>query len=208
MQLLRWFKFVILLVACAFGAWRAVQELSIHYSEKEPTAFTAARFAEEYNGQHWLRVEGRLAVEYAHVQVSNYEHHEGKDIVYLTVPLVSADWKQTDPVHVVACYGPMPHGAVAAWQSDRARRSSNVATGTIRPLGGGRTDFFFPQLTFTNPVVFINDGNEPDAPALMYVFLGICLLPVPFLVAGLIAGLRHRKREAAQSYAEDALPPL
>lgn len=86
----------------AFGApwivYIGARDLYTTLFEKTPTQIRADRFAEDYRGQRWLRVEGRLLPQHAHVKASNNGN------VNVDVPLVPLDWDSDQPVHIVRSF--------------------------------------------------------------------------------------------------------
>ena len=170
MNILKLIGCVLVLGGFAFGVYRAVTEINISLSEKEPTKFDVENFAQSYKGQQWVEVRGYLALDRQDVRESTYEHHAGKGYYYVKVPLVGKDWRPSDPVHVVACYGPTT-GPVGEQTQPAAIR------GQVSPSGWDAGEIF-PNLKLVEPAIWINEGTEPSGPAGMIAFLVICLIAI------------------------------
>ena len=188
MNILRLIGCLLVLGGCAFGAYRAVTGINISLSEKEPTKFEIETFAQSYNGQQWVEVTGYLALEQQDVRESTYKHHAGKGYYYVKVPLVGEDWKPSDPVHVVACYGPTT-GPIGEEPQPTAIR------GQVSP-GGWDAGKIFPNLKLVEPAIWINEGTEPSGPAGMIAFLVICLIGIALALWLGIGAIRKMSRAA------------
>lgn len=176
MRYLSLIKPALLLLAALFLLWRGSEELLIALFERAPTKVAVANFEQSYRGQRWVEVEGILATDRALIEASRHEAHEGKDLVYLHVPMVPPGWKPTDPIHVVAICGPGPSANANGWLAQHRGRPFTI-TGVVAPSGYD-AQRQFPRLTFAPNVVVVNQGTEPVSPwlALFLVALAVFLL--------------------------------
>ena len=194
------------LVGFCFGAYRATQELTISAKEKTPTRFTADRFAKQYQGQQWISVTGRVAIEHKFVRQSTHQAHRGKNWVYITAPIVGRDWDQETPVHVLATFGPMARREIPRWEQrwkppvpavPALRRS---VRGQLRPGGFRDLASMFPGIQFGEPLVTINEGTEPKGGASMVFFL-VLMVVMGWLMAAKIRRLWRARRLTAEDLA-------
>lgn len=156
-------KLLLMVVAGLCIVYLGARNLETTLFERSPTNIQADRFAEDYGGQRWLHVEGRLLPEYA------WWHASNNGFVNVHVPLVPFDWKTDQPVHVVRSFS-IQGSEVAAWRNKTSRSPQYSLTGLQGPLGPMRYWDMFPTLRFEEPVVYINDGGTPD-PLLLGLFL-------------------------------------
>ena len=162
----RHFKLLLGVIGSPLLVCIAASNLICAVSERAPTHFQAAQFAEQYRGQRWVRVEGQLMVEYADAKVNSHN----TDFVYLDVPLMPLAWKPGQAVHLVGSFA-MPRSEVDRWEREMARSPQCAVTGIVGPCGPMRYRDIFPDLRFEEPVVFINVGGSPDNPIFSYCFL-------------------------------------
>jgi hypothetical protein len=192
-------KMLLMIVAGPALVYIGARNLAATLFEKSPTRIQAERFAEDFRGQRWLHVEGRLLPEYA------WWHESNNGFVNVDVPLVPLDWKKDQPLHIVRSFS--IHGSeLAAWKDKTARSPQYSLTGLTGPLGPMRYWDMFPTLKFEEPVVYINDGQSPDSPG-----IGIFLLAIGgfFLIVSwkwlfLLIALWWRQRRAAAAAREEA----
>jgi hypothetical protein len=161
-----------LLLAAPFvyGLFRGIQELRIALTETEPTQFTAADFAERHQGEQWVQVRGRAAVEHCHVQPSFDKAHKGKDLIYVYVPVVPETWDPSQPITIAATFGPMPNRRFADWKEGMGKGPHTVQ-GQLRPGGVRDPQSWFPGLRIGPSLVFINEGTEPKGVGGMVFFI-------------------------------------
>lgn len=171
MRYLALFAPLVYLCGFAFAAFRSVQEIYVATTESEPTSFTAKKFAQDYQGQQWISVAGRVALEHRFIRPSKIEVHRGKKLAYISVPVVPLDWQPTQPVHIIATFGPMPQAEVDAWSRSMAMDPSHKVQGQLRPGGFRAPASMFPDVTLGKPLVVINEGTEPNNAATMSLFL-------------------------------------
>jgi hypothetical protein len=187
-------KMLLLAIASSTAIYMAASNIQTAILEKAPTKLPTERFGAEYRGQRWLSVTGRAVIEYRDVVVSHNKYHEGKDLVYVYVPIVPADWQPQETVHVVGTYGPMPHRDVESWAASIANQPQPYTlTGMTGPFGPMRYWDMFPSLHFEEPVVYVNAGQSPDSPEGMLVFLGLML--VVFFVSAWRLGRSLRRKQ-------------
>jgi hypothetical protein len=160
----------LMLVAALVGIFFGGRQVYIYLTEKQPAVFTAENFADQYSGQQWVSVTGRLAVDSRSVMPGR-----GR-FASLYVPLVPPDWQRQDPVHVVVGVDGVAAGGVDAWAQGGAARDQVTITGMIRPLGGLNYPYVFPRLEFARPTITINENTSPIPPVGMSIFLAICLV--------------------------------
>jgi hypothetical protein len=157
-------RLVLMVIAGPAIVYLGARNLGTTLFERSPTTIQADRFAEEYGGQRWLHVEGRLLPDYTHVQPSN------NGFVNVDVPLVPLDWTRNQAIHVVRSFS-LHQSELAAWIDKTERSPRYSLTGLQGPLGPMRYQSMFPMLKFEEPVVYINDGRSPDSPYLSLIFL-------------------------------------
>lgn len=174
MRYLNAVELVLYLVACLFGGYRAVQEIHIARTETAPSEFTADNFAQQYAGQRWVRVVGRVAVEHRHVRRSRHQAHRGKSFCYVTVPVVGKDWNPAQPVHVLATFGPLLPWKVDQWAE--GFKFPKSVQGQLRPSGFRDPAGMFPRVTLAPKPVVINEGTAPNHVLAMMGFLALMAL--------------------------------
>jgi len=157
-------KMLLMVFAGPCIVYLGARNLETTLFERSPTHIQTDRFAEDYRGQRWLHVEGRLLPKYADVRPSN------NGFVNVHVPLVPADWKPDQTVHVVRSFS-LPASELAAWRERTLRSPRYSLTGLVGPLGPMRYWDMFATLKFEEPVVYINDGQTPDSPYLSLFLL-------------------------------------
>jgi hypothetical protein len=196
-NVLRHPKLTILAFASPFFIHIAWRNLDTVLSEQRPTPFQAERFSDDYRGQRWLHVEGRLAAEYADVKV-NYQN---KEFSHVHVPLVPLDWEPDQVVHVVGTFS-MRNSEVDRWIEKTLRSPQHTLTGMVGPLGPMRYGDMFPKLRFEEPVVYINDGGTPGDPTFNFLFLGFTIVLLVgswwWLAALLLSWWRRRQAAAVE----------
>jgi hypothetical protein len=192
-------KLLLMVFAGPCIVYLGARDLETTLLERSPTPIRADRFAEDYRGQRWLTVEGRLLPEYA------WWHASNNGFVDVHVPLVPADWKPDQTVHVVRSLS-MQGSEVGSWKAKTARAPNYRLTGLTGPLGPMRYWDMFPTLRFEEPVVYINDGGTPAPP-----LLGLFLLAIGgfFLVCSwkwlaTLLVFWWRRRQAAAAERENA----
>lgn len=163
-------ELLLYLVACCYAAYRGAMELRISATETQPAAFTAADFAARHRGEQWVRVVGRVAMEHRRVQPSPYEAHEGKNLAYVTAPVVAPDWGPQQPVEVLATFGPISQASVEAW-SQSLPATPQPVEGQLRPSGFRNPQEMFPRLRISPSYVVINEGTRPNRIGAMIGFL-------------------------------------
>lgn len=145
----------LLMLACVspFALWLAWGELSTALAERAPTKIAADSFANDYHGERWLEVAGRVAVEHA-------RHEKNKNGRYITAPVVANDWTSRDPVHVLVSWGPLTSPEIASWPGDVAELTSvrGMLRGGLAPKGEPE----FGGLEMGEPFVHLNEGGEPN----------------------------------------------
>lgn len=191
MSALSYVKLTGLALGCVFGLYLGIRDLRIALAEDEPTGFEAATFAERYDEQQWLEVSGRVAVEHESVKPSTNRAHAGRDLAYVTAPVVAPDWDPTQPVHVLATFGPFTREQLAAWAADVA--SVERVRGQIRPIPLKDGPERFAPLELGAPLVVINEGTEPSRGAAL-LFSGIMLGVGGLAWYLLVLGLRDIRR--------------
>ena len=159
-------KLLLLVVGGPCIVYIGASNLYSTLSEGSPTHFQAERFADEYRGQRWLTVEGRLLPEYA------WWHASNNGFVNLHAPLVPLDWKPDQTVQVVGSFS-MQGSEVNSWKAKTARSPKYTLTGMMGPLGPMRYWDMFPSLHFREPVVYINEGGSPDSPIMSLFSLAV-----------------------------------
>lgn len=188
-------KLVMLVLATIFGAYRGVQDLRVALGEPEPAVFDAETLREHYDGQQWVAVSGRAAVEFMYVRPSKHRAHADKDLAYIHVPIVGAGWDPSDPVHVVATYGPMPRAQGDSW---RPPELELTVTGELRTAPLADADAMFPELELGDPLLVINEGTQPDAKASIF-FLAIMFVAGGMAISVLIQIIRERRASSLPS---------
>ncbi len=165
-HILTHFKLLLLAVGSPFLVYIGATNLHSTLSERSPTHFQAERFADDYHGERWLTVEGRLLPEYA------WWHASNNGFVNMHVPLVPLDWNPDQTVQVVGSFS-MQGSEVGSWKAKIARSPKYTLTGSVGPLGPMRYWDMFPTLHFRKPVVYINDGGSPDPPIISLFLLAV-----------------------------------
>ena len=198
-SILRHPKLLLMVFAGPCIVYLGARNLETTLFEQAPTHIQADRFAEDFGGQRWLAVDGRLLPEYARWHASN------NGFVNVDVPLVPLDWKPDQSVHVVRSFS-IQGSELAAWRDKTLRSPRYSLTGLTGPLGPPRYWDMFPTLKFEEPVVYINDGNTPDSPIMslfMLAFGGFLLVGSWWWLAALLLSW-WRRRQAAAAERENA----
>lgn len=189
MNALQYIKLAMLALGCVFGVYLGVRDLRVALSERAPAVFDAASFAERYEGQRWIEVRGRVAVEHRAVRASRSSAHAGQGRSYITAPVVGAGWSEGESVHVLATFGPFTRAELEGWPEEAARLEG--AGGIIRPVP--LDDAPFDALTLAEPQVVINVGTAPDLMTAS-LFSGLMLLGGGLAGFLLLTGLRELRR--------------
>ncbi|MEM9074980.1 MAG: hypothetical protein AAGE52_41170 [Myxococcota bacterium] len=155
---LAYIKLVMLGFGSIFGLFLGGRELLVTLSEPEPTRITAAEMPEHYRGQRWLAVRGRVAVEHRALEPSTHRTHAGRDLYYLYVPVVPERWEATQPVSVLATFGPFSHAEAEAWRPPETVVQGTLRTGVLDPVRER-----FPALHLTDELVVLNAGSTPTS---------------------------------------------
>jgi len=189
---MRLLRMSILFIACALGAVRFGAELITAWREPAPSAFSLDAFPQNYKGQRWLQLTGKLAVQKTVLGVAGDEVNRAKGNGYAYVPLVSHAWKDGDPVHVVVTFGPWPVGR----RMDKVRQLGAAGDVTITGEAGPGMDRerVLPGMALGTPFVWVNDHGAPHGDAFM---IGLFLVCVAGGVLCLLVGvhwIRARKR--------------
>lgn len=176
---MRWYyivRWALAMVACLGGCFVAIRDLRISLSERAPTQFKVENFEKQYHGQQWISVDGFMDTERAVINASTSEYHEGKDLVYVTAPIVPPNWKPDEPVHVVLIAGPYS-SAEAKSRLAAAGGQRQSFTGKIAPSGLDNSRVL-PGLKLVEPVVHINNGTTPGSVLPMVFFLVLMVVLV------------------------------
>ena len=182
-------KLILLVIATIFGAYRGIQDLSVALGEPEPAAFDAQILHKHYEGQQWVAVSGRAAVEFMVVRPSTHRAHADKDLAYIQVPIVGEGWDPREPVYVVATYGPIPRAEGNNWQPPELELT---VTGELRTAPLPDADAMFPELVLGTPLLVINEGTQPDAKASLF-FLAIMFVAGGLGISVLTQIIRERR---------------
>ena len=184
--------------AACFAMYRATCELIITINESEPSSISMERFAEQYQGQQWIQVRGRVAVEQRFVRQSNHQAHRDKNLIYITVPIVPEHWEQVDPVHVVATFGPIPRNQLDSWDKRWSGRSVARVDGQLRPSPFRDPQSMFPELSLGDPFVVINEGTEPKNAFTMTMFFALMVVTAWIAVVKIRRLLKARRVNGAK----------
>ncbi len=122
------FKLVLLALATAFGIWKGTTDLLVALEDAPTKVVVSASSLPD--DAHWLELEGRIAVEHAEITPSPYEVHQGKDLHYAYVPVVSPGWTKGEPVWAVATFGTIKGSEVEQWRKDTS--ALNSVRGVLR----------------------------------------------------------------------------
>jgi hypothetical protein len=160
-------SFVILGVWCLY---KAGVQIHTALNEESPTQIQADRFAEEYRGQQWLRIEGRLLAEYAVAKTNDYGS------LNVDVPLAPHHWQPDQPLHVVCSFAFRTKQEFDAWKEKILRSPQYTLSGVVIP--SPRYEKMFPSLQIANPVVFVNDAETPNPWADGFILLAVGSLPI------------------------------
>jgi hypothetical protein len=149
-NILSHYKAVLLAAVGPFGIYFALMGLKTTFFERAPTVIQIDRFKEDYHGQLWVQIDGRLLPEYEDWAPA------GKDKICVFVPLVSAAWKKGDAVHVV-CILEMPRSNLGSWKDETADSPNYSLTG----LDQGSNDSLLRNVKLEEPVVWVRQGETP-----------------------------------------------
>jgi hypothetical protein len=172
MHALRYIKLVMLFVGCVFGLWIGIRDLRVALTERTPTHFAAESFATSHDDETWVEVQGRVAVEYASSEASTHRSHVERQLVYVTAPVVAHDWAPSQPVHVLATFGPFTRDELAAWSREGGQLEQ--VRGELSPVPLPHADERFAGLQLGEPLVVVNAGTEPNLAAAL-LFSGLML---------------------------------
>jgi hypothetical protein len=134
----------------------------ISWRETKPTAFQAESFAQSYQGENWLSVEGVLLFdqrqEFQDRRVAN-----GPPILHCHIPLAPSTWEPGQPLHVVLSLGGRPRAEIDQWIAQHRMTDRHIVSGLIPPFSGN-LDYRrqFPNLKFESPVVYVNENTQPS----------------------------------------------
>ncbi|MCI0638088.1 MAG: hypothetical protein L0Y70_03380 [Gemmataceae bacterium] len=148
-----WSILVLVLLACWLG-YHYYKEIRANIMEPQPTTFAITEFHSNYQGQYWVRLSGKLALE--HRKVENVKGYRKSDIVRIFVPLVDTSWFPDHPVHAVVIFEPIFFSDVDNWA--KSHTGDFTATGIVDSYGFRR---LFPNLIAGSPIVFVRDGSRP-----------------------------------------------
>lgn len=174
---MRYLKLGLLLFGCLFGLQRAARELSIAAQEESPTRLSVDHW-EQYQGQQWLTVDGRLAVERAVIRGASDKVNRAKGNVYAYVPIVPTENGAGEPVHAVAVIGPLP--AAQASHILQGRAGPATISGQIAPEGVYDHARLIPGEQLDPKAVFVNENTRPIGGAGMWCFFQLMLAGVLF----------------------------
>lgn len=172
-------KSLITLLAGGFCVYAAVNLLIPAYRESQPVRLDAGELPGAFDGQRWITLIGRPAVEIA---VNDLTIREGVERYSLHVPIVSPNHTPGDPVYASIHWPPRPERYSKEFLADLANgphEFTGLRTGwtTDKPHRG----ILAPGLC-GEPFLQVAIDEKPDGPALGWVLLGLGLL---FLVSSL-----------------------
>ena len=187
-------KFLLFLVASPFLSYmlisRGINAIWLHPIGTAPTQFQIERFAQDYDGERWLHVNGTLMADAA--WSSNASDTRKRTIF---VPVVPADWRASEPVHLIAHFT-QDWGTDSDWRPEYGNGSSVTLVGETAPPGSWDYRRMFPGLMFPDRVVVMYVGQTPsgsDKDIFELVFgILIGLVPIVFIVV-LIRRARARR---------------
>lgn len=172
MHALHYVKLAMLALGCVFGLSIGARDLRVALTERTPTRFAAEHFAARHDGEKWVEVQGRVALEYASSEASTHRSHVERELAYVTAPVVAHDWTPSQPVHVLATFGPFTRDELAAWSREVAQVEQ--VRGELSPVPLPHADERFAGLQLGEPLVVINEGTEPNLAAAL-LFSGLML---------------------------------
>lgn len=184
-NILQWIKLGMLVVGCTFGAVIGARDVMTALRETEPTRFTIDELADDYAGQHWIAIEGRIAREHAQLEPSDHEAHRDARLGYVHVPVVGERWDGSTSVGVIATFGPVDMAAPIDWAA--LCPSEPCVVGEIRPVPLDDLAGRFPGVPFAAEPIIVNVGTEPSPPLLMG---GFTLFMIIVGLAGAVALIR------------------
>jgi hypothetical protein len=191
MRYLLLIRTVLALAGVIFLGWRAMRDLRIALSERAPTAIAAANFGAEYRGQQWIEVDGVMAIEQAYIQPLEKKSADGKELAYIYVAIVGPDWKPSEPVHVIARFGPNRLATAKGALAKQAGKPVQVG-GKVNPPGDHDLKSMFPKLTFGDPVIFIIQGSDPAPLYPSLILFGAALVCLIITVRGIRQLIREK----------------
>ena len=186
MNPLQYIKLAMLAVGSLFGLFIGGQDLVTSLSEGAPSVFTVAEFANRYDGERYLEVHGRLAIEHQAV-VPSRSGRSGRDVY---TPVVEPDWDPARPVWIVAVG--VPDGAAGGSVADGVIRGTR-RRGALAPI---RDELSSLQLA--DDFVAINTGTEPGGLAGGLFFFGLMLLGAAIAWSVILADLAKARRRVAR----------
>lgn len=144
----------ILLIWLSLSYWDDVRALN----EAWPTNIAMQAFPQSYDGEYWLRLTGRLAVE--HRQVTTQRRGRNEETLVTYVPLVAPDWDVRQPVHAVAVFEEYTEPQFRKWLQNYEPGRVTV-TGVVSRNGAFSARF--PNLEEGSPCVFVRHGRSPKS---------------------------------------------
>ncbi len=154
------FKLVLAIIALGFGVYKGLQGLSVAINEPEPTELSAAEFAPAYDGQQYLRVRGRLAMEHLGLKPGT------RDRLNPRVAVVGPGWTPDQAVHVVATFGPVEPAELDRWRSETGRLDAVEGQVGTHPKIAEE----LAPLRLADDVVVVNHGTAPQLGPMLFFF--------------------------------------
>ena len=170
-------KLVMLILACAYAVWRCATDEITARRETSPTEIRMAEFEQDYDGQQWLRLKGRLDLAKSFTPPGERLGARGNRPVQLWYAMRGESDAPGDPVHAFVLMRP-----------DEAVATAKSTTPTVT----GQQVFFDPDKVFPGvrrgePFVMIQSGNTPGKPG---VGLGLGLFFAAILAIAVWAEVR------------------
>lgn len=188
-NILQRIKLGMLVVGCTFGAAIGARDVMTALRETSPTRFTIDELSDDYAGQRWIAVEGRIAREHAQLEPSDHAAHRDARLGYVHVPVVGERWDGSTSVGVIATFGPVDMAAPIDWPA--LCPSEPCVVGEIRPVPLDDLAGRFPGVPFVAEPIIVNVGTEPSPPLLMG---GFTLFMIVVGLAGGVALIRPAPR--------------
>jgi hypothetical protein len=183
----RIFRLSILFIASILGAVKGGADLITVWREPAPSAFSLDSFPQNYKGQQWLQLTGKLATQKTALGLAG-DRTNGNGYAY--VPLVSHDWKDGDPIHVIVTFGPWPLGQRMDKVRQLAANGDVTITGQVGP--GMDRERVFPGMAVGIPFVWVNDHTAPEGGVFAIGFFLVCVIACALCV---IFGVRWIRAE-------------
>ena len=174
LKLLNLLKPVIMLMGGATAVFVSQQDLRTEWFEKAPTPYTAGELLDDYRGERWLSVTGKLRFDAMSINYGRVSKVETQPKLRVRVAMVDADAPRDAVATVVWSFDPFQsEQEIAAWRERMEAQPVHTLTGLRQPVDftGVRADLF-PALNVENAMAF-NEGNTPKAGPAMWVILGI-----------------------------------